>query len=133
MSGCWGCNGGHTKAGTMLACSIPRARVEEWMDERETAMLFAAVGDPTRLALLRFLLQDEHCVSQCTEYIGLTQGAASKQLATLANAGLLVRRQLGRRAYYQVSDPEAIEGILTAAHALLMGRQQGGPARARSG
>ena len=44
------------------------------MDEREIAKLFAAVGDPTRLALLRFLLPKEHCVSECTEQIGLTQG-----------------------------------------------------------
>ncbi len=102
------------------------------MNERETAMLFAAVGDPTQLALLRFLLQEEHCVSQCTEYIGLTQGAASKQLATLANAGLLARRQVGRRAYYRVSDPEAIDGILAAAQAVLTGRQQGA-ARAGNG
>ncbi len=94
------------------------------MDERETAVLFAAVGDPTRLALLRFLLREEHCVSQCTEYIGLTQGAASKQLALLAHVGLLARRQVGRRAYYRASDPEAVEGILAAAQAVLLGRQQ---------
>ena len=89
------------------------------MDEREIAKLFAAVGDPTRLALLRFLLRQEHCVSECTEQIGLTQGAVSKQLAALTDAGLLTRRPVGRRAYYRVREPEAVERILTDAEALM--------------
>ncbi len=94
------------------------------MDEREVAKLFAAVGDPTRLRLLRFLLGEEHCVTQCTEHIGLTQGAVSKQLATLADAGLLTRRRASRRAYYRVSEPEAVERILTDAEALVTAPQR---------
>lgn len=89
------------------------------MDERETARLFAALGDPTRLALLRFLLHEEHCVSQCTDHIGLTQGAVSKQLAALTDAGLLTRRPVSRRAYYRVTEPQAVQGILADARALL--------------
>ncbi len=94
------------------------------MDEREIAKLFAAVGDPTRLRLLRFLLAEEHCVTQCTEHISLTQGAVSKQLTTLADAGLLTRRRESRRAYYRVSEPEAVERILTDAEALVTAPQR---------
>ncbi|MDP9395953.1 MAG: ArsR family transcriptional regulator [Actinomycetota bacterium] len=54
-------------------------------------------GRPHPTRLLRFLLEDEHCVSQCTAHIGLTQGAVSKQLATLADAGLLTCRRASRR------------------------------------
>jgi DNA-binding transcriptional ArsR family regulator len=86
----------------------------------ELANLFAAVGDPNRLALLRFLLKEEHCVTQCTEHIGLTQGAVSKQLVTLADAGLLSRRRAGRRAYYAVREPEVLERMLSEAETLII-------------
>jgi DNA-binding transcriptional ArsR family regulator len=92
------------------------------MDARGTARFFAAVGDPTRLRLLRFLLDDEHCVSQCTEYIGLTQGAVSKQLSVLADAGLLTRRRASRRIYYQVKAPETLTRLLADAETLTTDR-----------
>ena len=94
------------------------------MEEQETAKLFAALGDPTRLALLRFLLKEEHCVSECTEHIGLTQGAVSKQLVALTDTGLLTRRPVSRRAYYRVTEPQAVQSILADGQALLRRTQQ---------
>jgi DNA-binding transcriptional ArsR family regulator len=73
------------------------------MDGDGVARLFAAVGDPTRLALLRFLL---------------TQGAVSKQLATPADAGLLTRRRVGRRAYYTATRPDVVAAMLADAQTL---------------
>ncbi len=97
------------------------------MDEREIARLFAAVDDPTRLGLLRFLPGEEHCVSQCTEHVGRTQGAVSKQLAALADAGLLTRRPASGRAYYRVKKPQVVERILAAARALVTDEQETPP------
>ncbi|MDP9435530.1 MAG: metalloregulator ArsR/SmtB family transcription factor [Actinomycetota bacterium] len=94
------------------------------MDAREVARLFAAVGDPTRLRLLRFLLQEEHCVSQCTEHVGLSQGAVSKQLAALADVGLLARRAVGRRAYYRVSHPGGVRRLLADGEGLATVREE---------
>ena len=103
------------------------------MDEHEVAKLFAAVADPTRLTLLRFLLNQEHCVSQRTEHIGLTQGAVSKQLATLTDAGLLIRRRASRRAYYRVNEPQAVQRILADADALVTGSPRIGQTRGVGG
>lgn len=86
----------------------------------EVAKVFAVVGDPTRLALLQFVLSEEHCVSQCTEQIGLTQGAVSKQLAALADAGVLSRRRVSRRTYYRARDPELVTQMLADAEALVV-------------
>ncbi len=86
--------------------------------------LFAAVADRTRLSLLRFLMWEEHCVTQCSEHIGLTHSAASKQLSALAAAGLVESRPHGRRRYYRVMDPEAVAAILGAAESLVEGRSQ---------
>ena len=89
------------------------------VDPRQVAAVFAALGDPTRLGLLWYVLQEEHCVSQCTEHIGLTQGAVSKQLAALTDAGLLTRRGAGRRMYYRAKDPAVLTRLLTQAQQLL--------------
>ncbi len=89
------------------------------MQRREIAAVFAAVGEPNRLRLLRYVLREEHCVTQCTEHLGLTQGAVSKHLATLASAGLLTRVRAGRRVYYRVSDPPAVGRLLAAAGSLV--------------
>ncbi len=89
------------------------------MDEDQLVKVFAAVGDPTRLALLRFVLDREHCVSQCTQHTGLSQGAVSKQLANLAEAGLVNRRRASRRIYYRVSHPDVFGRMLADAGALV--------------
>ncbi len=88
----------------------------------DLADLFAAVGDPTRLSLLRYVTWEEHCVTQCSKHIGLTHSAASKQLKALAAVGLLSSRPHGRRRYYGVTDPEAVTTILDAAESLIENR-----------
>jgi DNA-binding transcriptional ArsR family regulator len=85
----------------------------------DVAKVFAALGDPTRLKLLCYLLHEEHCVSWCTRHVGLTQGAVSKQLAALAAAGLVTRRRVSRRIYYRVAEPEVLERMLADAESFL--------------
>ncbi len=64
------------------------------------------------MRLLRFLLDEEHCVTQCIEELGLAQSAVSKHLGRLVQAGLVTRRRSGRRAYHHVSDPAAVRALL---------------------
>jgi DNA-binding transcriptional ArsR family regulator len=89
------------------------------LDGRDVTKVFAALGDPTRLKLLRYLLHEEHCVSRCTEHVGLSQGAVSKQLTALAKAGVLSRRRVSRRIYYRVVAPEVIKRMLADAESFL--------------
>ncbi len=86
---------------------------------RDVEKVFAALGDSTRLKLLRYVLHEEHSVSRCTEYVGLSQGAVSKQLTALARAGVLVRRRANRRTYYRVAEPEVLERMLADAESFL--------------
>jgi DNA-binding transcriptional ArsR family regulator len=92
-----------------------------WVQRRKSAEaqelsdVFAALADPARIRLLRYLLNDDHCVTQCTEHLGLSQGAVSKHLARLESAGLLVRRRVGRRTYQQVGDPSRVTAMLSQA------------------
>ena len=89
------------------------------VDEQQVAEVFAAMGDPTRLRLLRLLLDDEHCVTQCTDALGLAQSGVSKHLARLVAVGLVTRRPAGRRTYHRVSDPAAVRALLDGARPLI--------------
>ena len=89
------------------------------MNAEQVAVVFAALGEGTRLSLLRYVLEEEHCVSQCTLHVGLTQGAVSKQLGALTDAGLLTRRRAGRRMYYRVKDPTVLTSLLTQVQTLV--------------
>src|SRR6266540_2493001 len=62
------------------------------------AKFFRALGDPTRLRLLEFLLDAEHTVSECVAHVGLSQGRVSVHLACLADCGYVACRRAGRNA-----------------------------------
>jgi ArsR family transcriptional regulator, cadmium/lead-responsive transcriptional repressor len=81
------------------------------------AKFFRALGDPTRLRLLEFLLHAEHTVSECVDHVGLAQGRVSTHLGCLADCGYVQVRRAGRYAYYTVADPRVAD-LIVLAHAL---------------
>jgi ArsR family transcriptional regulator, cadmium/lead-responsive transcriptional repressor len=81
------------------------------------AKFFRALGDPTRLRLLEFLLEEEHTVSECVAHVGLSQGRVSVHLACLADCGYVACRRTGRNAFYRVADSRVAD-LVTLAHAL---------------
>lgn len=78
------------------------------------AKFFRALGDPTRLRLLEFVLSDEKTVSECVEFAGLAQGRVSSHLACLADCGFVQVRREGRYTHYRVVDPRVAELVLLA-------------------
>ncbi|HUY54458.1 MAG TPA: metalloregulator ArsR/SmtB family transcription factor [Candidatus Nanopelagicaceae bacterium] len=86
------------------------------------AKFFRALGDPTRLDLLAFLMvRGEATGAECVERAGLSQGRVSAHLACLVSCGLAVVRREGRFALYHVADPRVAELValgtgLTADH-----------------
>lgn len=78
------------------------------------AKFFRALGDPTRLRLLEFLLDGEHSVSDCVAHVGLAQGRVSTHLACLADCGYVQARREGRWCYYRVTDPRVAELVVLA-------------------
>ena len=65
------------------------------------ARTFAALGDPTRLALLRRLSGTPRLnVTELTEGTGVSRQAVSKHLAVLQDAGLVSRVSRGRETLY---------------------------------
>jgi DNA-binding transcriptional ArsR family regulator len=78
------------------------------------AKFFRALGDPTRLRLLEFVLEEEKTVSECVEHVGLAQSRVSTHLACLADCGFVQLRRQGRYAHYRVTDPRVAELVLLA-------------------
>ena len=84
---------------------------------RVIAKFFRALGDPTRLLLLEFLLGGERTVSECVLHVGLTQSRVSSHLACLADCGYVTARRDGRFSRYQVTDIRVVE-VVSLARAL---------------
>ncbi|TWP37347.1 ArsR/SmtB family transcription factor [Leekyejoonella antrihumi] len=71
------------------------------------AHIFKALGDPTRVRLLSLIAAQsggEACICDLTEPVGLSQPTVSHHMKLLADAGLVVREQRGRWAFYRVAD-----------------------------
>ena len=66
---------------------------------------FRMLADPTRLAILRVLMQGERNVTQVVEETGRNQANVSKHLKMLAEAGLVGRRKEGLQVFYRIGDP----------------------------
>lgn len=73
-------------------------------DEVLLAKFFRALGDPTRLAILEAVMDQEKHVTALVELTGAPQGRVSSHLACLRWCGYVTTRQEGRRVYYRVTD-----------------------------
>lgn len=67
------------------------------------ARLFKALGDEVRLRLLFLVREQEICVCDLMEAIGMAQGTLSHHLSVLHQAGLVTARKQGRWNYYQAT------------------------------
>ena len=100
-------------------CCGPEVAPVDAADARDLARTFKALGDPTRVQLLSIVAAaggGEACVCDLTEPVGLAQPTVSHHLKILVDAGLLVREQRGRWAYYSL-----VPGALGATAAGLVG------------
>ncbi|MCF8078106.1 MAG: metalloregulator ArsR/SmtB family transcription factor [Desulfobacterales bacterium] len=74
-----------------------------------------ALADESRIRILGALRENELCVCQLIELLGLAPSTVSKHLSILRNARLIDSRKQGRWMYYRVAGADAPEQI---AHAL---------------
>ncbi len=65
-------------------------------------LIFRALADTTRRAILRRLAEAEATVTALTAEAAMTQSAVSQHLRVLRDAGLVSERQAGRHRYYRL-------------------------------
>ena len=98
-------------------CCTPVGAGELSQSEAERlARVLKAIADPTRLRLVSIVAahdDQEACVCELTEPVGLTQGTVSHHLKVLVDAGIFSREQRGRWAYYRAV-PETLQAIAQA-------------------
>lgn len=79
------------------------------------AKFFRGLGDPTRVRILRILLDEgDRSVGELVELTGASQGRVSTHLACLRWCGYAISYREGRKVIYTVADPRVGDLLDTA-------------------
>jgi ArsR family transcriptional regulator len=84
------------------------------------ADVFAALGHPSRVAIVENLKTGEMTVGQLCAAIGVEQSNASQHLSVLRNKHIVQTRKHGNQIYYRLRDPvfgrllDALRGFFVA-------------------
>lgn len=70
--------------------------------------IFKALGDSTRIGILHALSQEELCVCDLVEVMGMTQSAVSHQLSSLRKLRLVKHRKAGKMVFYSLDDEHVL-------------------------
>lgn len=68
------------------------------------AEFFKIIGDTTRTKILFALDQNEMCVCDIANVVGMSKSSVSHQLAILRNSGIVKYRREGKEVYYTLDD-----------------------------
>ena len=68
---------------------------------KQAVKIFKALGDPTRLRIVKLLENGELCVCQLTAALGMGQSRISRHLSILKQAGLIEDRRVGKWVHYR--------------------------------
>ena len=77
---------------------------EEETDYRSLEAFFAALGDATRLKMLKIIADEELCSCEVMAALELTQPTTSHHLGILERAGLLSSKRNGKWVFYKIAN-----------------------------
>jgi ArsR family transcriptional regulator len=81
---------------------------------RELETFFTALGDSTRLNMLRLIGDEELCSCEVMAALELTQPTTSHHLAILERAGVLTSRRSGKWMFYKITNSK-VRNLITKA------------------
>ncbi len=73
---------------------------------------FKALGDETRLSIVKYLLNNEYCACEFTSLTRKDQTTVSRHLKVLVEAGILKYEKKSRNIIYSIKDDEIKKGLL---------------------
>ena len=79
-----------------------------WHGMATLDIIFQALADPTRRAILTMLLEDDMAVTDVAEPFEVSLAAISKHLGVLTRAGLIKQEKRGRVTWCKL-DPQAMK------------------------
>jgi len=71
---------------------------------RDLEGFFSALGDATRLKMLRLIADEELCSCEVMAALELTQPTTSHHLGILERAGLLISKRNGKWVFYKIAN-----------------------------
>lgn len=77
---------------------------EDEVTYRELEEFFAALGDATRLKMLKLIADEELCACEVMAALELTQPTTSHHLGILERAGLLTSKRNGKWVFYKIAN-----------------------------
>ena len=96
-----------------------KSRISE--DDRSFRQLedfFAALGDATRLRMLKLIADEELCACEVMAALELTQPTTSHHLGILERTGLVTSRRNGKWMFYKIANPK-VKNLVTKSFSLL--------------
>ena len=92
---------------------VARAREEAIPDQdlERLALVYKALGDPTRLKMVMALRGGEMCVCDLAALLNLSESATSHQIRRLKDLALVKSRRDGQILYYSLDDHHVEELI----------------------
>ena len=106
-------------ASTGTCCSRLTGGILSPDQAQQLATLFKALSDPNRVRLLSLIAAhagQEACICDLVDPVGLTQPTVSHHMKQLVDAGLVIREQRGRWAFYRLL-PDALNSVSNALQA----------------
>ena len=70
----------------------------------ELSDFFKILGDTTRIKILYALDQNELCVCDIANVLGMSKSSISHQLATLKKNGIVKCKKIGKEVFYMLDD-----------------------------
>lgn len=97
---------------------IETQRVKKALPPQEivenTARLFKALGDPTRMKIICALAKEELCVCCLAETLSMEQSAISHQLKILRDLRIVTTRREGKSIFYALDDDHIFDIVNNA-------------------
>lgn len=78
--------------------------------DKSLDIIFAALSDPTRRAILTMLLEDDMAVTDVADPFEISLAAISKHLGVLTRAGLIAQERRGRVTWCKLQ-PETMRDV----------------------
>lgn len=88
--------------------ALKKLMLDTQSDKATIAANFHALSDPLRIQVIELLREQELCVCDLCEILGVTQSKLSFHLKTLKEVQLLRSRQEGRWIYYSLNLPQFV-------------------------
>lgn len=93
-----------TKENGTPSCEAPGKKLPDSGKLIELAELYKIFADGTRIKILYLLFEEELCVCDIAQAVGMTVSAVSHQLRVLKNAKLVKFRKDGKSVFYSLAD-----------------------------